>query len=151
VKHHPGSICKSSVRARPIFLGVIFATLTMLLLPPAGAAEGGTTVAGSQYVPVEPYILTNFVKKNGGIGFLNVLPELVVTDDDDATLAKDNMPLVKDYLIMLFSEQDSSVLTNFTKLPQLRAKATAGLQALFKKTTGRTVVKDVLFSKYVWQ
>ncbi|HFB66446.1 MAG TPA: hypothetical protein ENJ60_12990, partial [Aeromonadales bacterium] len=31
------------------------------------------------YVMVEPYLITNFVKKNGRLGFLNTLPRIITT------------------------------------------------------------------------
>jgi flagellar FliL protein len=120
----------------------------LMLLGRAGQAQEALE---TQYVPVEPYIITNFIKKNGKIGFINVTPTLVVKGPEDAAAAEDNMPLVQDYLTSFLGRQPAEVITDVSKIPQLRKEATAGLQKVFQEELGRPVVVDVLFSKFVWQ
>ncbi len=121
--------------------------LAWILIQPVNAAEenpGAETV----YITIEPYLITNFVKKNGRLGFLNSLPRIVTTKENEA-LVDLHMPMIKDYMVELLSSMPEEKLTDTSQRPSIQKEATAGLQKLFKEEVGKKVVDGVLFKKFL--
>ncbi len=121
--------------------------LAWILIQPVNAAEENPA-AETVYITIEPYLITNFVKKNGRLGFLNSLPRIVTTKENEA-LVDLHMPMIKDYMIELLSSMPEEKLTDTSQRPSIQKEATAGLQKLFKEEVGKTVVEGVLFKKFL--
>ena len=62
-----------------------------------------------------------------------------------------SVPLVRNRLVMLFSGQDFGTLMTPVGKEMLRSQATAVVQELAQKETGKTVVEQVLFTNIVLQ
>jgi len=103
------------------------------------------------YIQVEPFIVTNYLKKDGRFGFINVEPSIVVKGQEAKTLVNDNMPMIMDSIIFLLSSYDEATLTDFTQRDNIRNQAKQNLQALFTKEVGKPIVDNVLFIKYITQ
>ncbi len=132
----------------------VFAVISMMYLlllitisQPAIAAEedpGAETV----YVTIEPYLITNFSKKNGRLGYLNSLPRIITTKENEP-LVDLHMPMIKDYMVTLLSSMSEEKLTDNMQRPEIQKEATAGLQKLFQEEVGKKVVDGILFKKFL--
>jgi len=130
---------------------MIFSIVTLVLW----TLNSKVTVAADQdpgketvYVTIEPYLITNFVKKNGRLGFLNSLPRIVTTKENEA-LVELHMPLIKDYMVELLSSMTEEKLTDTTQRASIQKEVTAGLQKLFQEEVGKKVVDGILFKKFL--
>ncbi len=113
------------------------------------AAEAETELGTETvYVMIEPYLVTNFTKKNGRLGYINTLPRIITTKADEA-IVENHMPMIKAYLVELLGAMSEEKLTDNMQRPQIQKEATEGLQKLFKEEVGKTVVKGVLFKKFL--
>jgi flagellar FliL protein len=130
---------------------IVFSILTMALF----ISSPITVLAAEQeagketvYVTIEPYLITNFVKKNGRLGFLNSLPRIVTTKEDEA-LVDLHMPLIKNYMVEFLSAIPEEKLTDPAQRAAIQKEATAGLQKIFEDETGKKVVNGILFKKFL--
>jgi len=103
------------------------------------------------YIRIEPFIITNYPKKNGRYGFINVEPSLIVDSKEAILQVQDHMPMIKDFFIFLFGSYDEDTITDYTQRDQIRKQATDGLKKRFTEEVGKPIVKDVIFVKYITQ
>ncbi|HFB66044.1 MAG TPA: hypothetical protein ENJ60_10960, partial [Aeromonadales bacterium] len=100
------------------------------------------------YVMVEPYLITNFVKKNGRLGFLNTLPRIITTKANKA-LVDDNMPLIKDFLVEYLGSLPEEKLRDIKQRSVIQKEAMQGIQKLFKEEVGKPVITGLIFKKFL--
>lgn len=67
-------------------------------------------------------------------------------------MLREQMPLVRNQLVMLFSSQNFDTAGDAGRYEMLRQQATSSLQELAKKATGQFLtVEQVLFTNFVLQ
>ncbi|ODN42094.1 flagellar basal body-associated FliL family protein [Piscirickettsia litoralis] len=99
------------------------------------------------YVPIRPIFVTNL--QDSTRKFLSIEVSLMIPADkkiEDAL--KDNMPLIKDALVELFSNQSSKKLRKPGKRTELEKKALAQVIKVLNEYVGNLEVKKVLFTKF---
>ncbi len=112
------------------------------------AAEEKDPGKETVYVAIEPYLITNFTKKNGRLGYLNTLPR-IVTIKANEKLVDDNMPLIKDFLVEFLGAQPEEKLKDVRQRAALQKEAIQGLRKLFKEEVGKPVVDGLIFKKFL--
>lgn len=115
--------------------------------PPAEASSGKKPAL---YEPLAPSFVVNF-NQGGRQRYLQVSVALMGRDQAQLDALKEQMPLVRNQLVMLFSSQNFDSLTTPVGKEMLRQQATASIQELAKKATGQLAVEQVLFTNFVLQ
>ncbi len=116
------------------------------------AAEGDAPAVLERpiYVPVKPAFVVNY----GGPGKLKYLKleiSLRVADTSASNAARHHMPLIRDYLVRLFSRQlDEDIETQESK-ERLRLSALEGVQQVLMDEDGEQGVTNLFFSNFVIQ
>ncbi|WP_263139293.1 flagellar basal body-associated protein FliL [Pseudomonas sp. RIT-PI-AD] len=117
----------------------------------AKSAEGAP--AGKQvalYEPMAPAFVVNF-NQNGRQRYMQVSLSLMGRDKGEMDALKVHMPQLRNEMVMLFSSQDFDNLASPVGKEMLRQQATAKVQELAKKETGKLTVEQVLFTNFVLQ
>lgn len=130
------------------FVFSLFTALLLLNSLNTPAAEESDPEKETVYVLVEPYLITNFIKKNGRLGYLNTLPRIVTTKANEA-LVDQNMPLIKDFLVEYLGSLSESKLRDIKQRTVIQKEAMQGIQKLFKEEVGKTVVTGLIFKKFL--
>lgn len=132
--------------------------MSLLIQPISFAAEEENKEKGKtkpkpvyKYVSVEPFVITNFVKDNGNLGFINVEPSIMVLDKHDENTLNRHIPIVKDYFIFMLGSLDESTIKDYKQRNKILQRSKKELQKLFIRETGKPVVQGVLFEKYITQ
>ena len=94
--------------------------------------------------------MVNFTQ-NGRARYMQVSVALMTRDQAGLDALKVNMPVLRNNLVMLFSGQDFATLITPVGKEMLRQQATASVQQLAEKETGKVVVEQVLFTNLVLQ
>lgn len=102
------------------------------------------------YEVIAPAFIVNF-KQQGRQRYMQVSVALMARNQAEMDALKVHMPLVRNRLVMLFSGQDFDTLATPVGKEMLRSQATAAVQELAQKETGKTVVEQVLFTNIVLQ
>lgn len=116
-----------------------------------GAAAGAPP--GKQqaiYEALTPAFVVNFNQK-GRQRYMQVSVALMARDQLALDALKVHMPLLRNRLVMLFSSQDFEALITPVGKEMLRQQATASVQELAQKETGKLAVEQVLFTNFVLQ
>ncbi|ODS24144.1 hypothetical protein AB835_05285 [Candidatus Endobugula sertula] len=102
------------------------------------------------YVPVKPAFVVNY----GGPGKLKYLKleiSLRVKDTSASNATRHHMPLIRDYLVKVFSRQMDEDIDTQQGKEQLRVSALEGVQNLLMEEDGEQGVTNLLFNSFVMQ
>ncbi|HSC83147.1 MAG TPA: flagellar basal body-associated protein FliL [Pseudomonas sp.] len=102
------------------------------------------------YEEVAPAFIVNF-NYLGRQHYMQVSVALMARDQGQLDALKVHMPVLRNRLVMLFSGQDFAALMTPVGKEMLRQQATASVQELAQKETGKTVIEQVLFTNFVLQ
>ena len=102
------------------------------------------------YEAIAPAFIANY-NYQGRQRYMQVSVALMARNQAELDALKVHLPLVRNRLVMLFSGQDFGALMTPVGKEMLRSQATAVVQELAQKETGKTVVEQVLFTNIVLQ
>ncbi|KIP96737.1 MULTISPECIES: flagellar basal body-associated protein FliL [Pseudomonas] len=102
------------------------------------------------YEELTPAFVVNFTQ-NGRARYMQVSVALMTRDQAGLDALKVHMPVLRNNLVMLFSSQDFATLITPVGKEMLRQQATASVQQLAEKETGKVTVEQVLFTNLVLQ
>jgi flagellar protein FliL len=115
---------------------------------PAAASAPGKQPA--IYEELTPAFVVNF-DFQGRPRYMQVSVALMGRDQAALDALKVHMPVLRNNLVMLFSSQDFETLATPVGMEMLRQQATASVQELAQKETGKQAVEQVLFTNLVLQ
>lgn len=102
------------------------------------------------YEELMPAFVVNF-KHKGRARYMQVSVALMARDQAALDALKVHMPVLRNRLVMLFSSQDFDALITPVGKEMLLQQATASVQELAEKETGKVVIERVLFTNLVLQ
>jgi flagellar FliL protein len=115
------------------------------------SADSGAPVNHTAiYEELMPAFVVNFTYK-GRPRYMQVSVALMTRDQAALDALKVHMPVLRNRLVMLFSNQDFEALITPVGKEMLRQQATASVQELAQKETGKLAVEQVLFTNLVLQ
>lgn len=114
------------------------------------AAPTAPTGPQAIYESLVPAFVVNF-KHEGRQRYMQVTVALMSRDQAALDALKEHMPVLRNRLVMLFSEQQFSVMSTSVGQKLLRLQATASVQELAQKEVGKMTVEQVLFTNFVLQ
>ncbi len=102
------------------------------------------------YEELMPAFVVNF-KHKGRARYMQVSVALMARDQAALDALKVHMPVLRNRLVMLFSSQDFDALITPVGKEMLLQQATASVQELAEKETGKVAIERVLFTNLVLQ
>jgi len=116
----------------------------------AAAAPAVPVKLPAIYEELAPAFVVNF-NHQGRARYMQVSVALMTRDQAALDALKVHMPVLRNRLVMLFSGQDFAALITPVGKEMLRQQATASVQELEQKETGKVSVEQVLFTNLVLQ
>jgi flagellar FliL protein len=103
------------------------------------------------YFSLEPEIVTNYLGSSARkLGFVRVSIELMLEDSDLLEAAEHHSPLMRAATIEVFGSQPEEKVKSLTGREDIRRSCLEKLQELMLKETGSKMIKDVIFTKYLY-
>ncbi|MDU0353467.1 flagellar basal body-associated protein FliL [Paraglaciecola aquimarina] len=103
------------------------------------------------YFSIEPQIVTNFLSPSvRKVGFVTVSIELMLEDAKYLEEAEHHSPLLRSALIEVFGQQTEEKVRSLTGREDIRRHCLDQLRKLMRRETGSDMVKDVIFTKYLY-
>ncbi|MET3651719.1 flagellar basal body-associated FliL family protein [Dyella japonica] len=103
-----------------------------------------------QYLTMDPPFVVNF-KDDQSMRFLQVGVSLMSHDAAALAAAKEADPVIRNALVMLFSSQDYSILSDAAGKQKLQAQALDAVRKILEKRLGRPGVEALYFTSFVMQ
>ena len=114
------------------------------------AVEGGTVV-DYQYFPLEPDIITNYIKPGKRIGYVRVSIELMVNSSSDYASVEMHAPLIRDRIITIFGEQNEAKVKSLAEREIIRQRCLNEINEVIYAVTGNKPIQDLHFTKYIYR
>jgi flagellar FliL protein len=113
--------------------------------------EGGDgEMAEAIYLPIDPAFVVNFASQ-GKARFLQVTVEVMTRDPKVPDKVKLHMPVIRNNLMLLFSDQSYDSISTLEGKEALREQALEVVQQILEEETGDPGVEAVYFTSFVMQ
>jgi flagellar FliL protein len=120
------------------------------LLHKKGAEEAKPVHREALYQALEPGFVVNF-QDDRALRYLQVGITVMSHDPEAIQAVKDTDPVIRNALVMLFSGQDATTLTDAKGKQRLQAEALAAVQKIVAEKTGKPGIDAVYFTSFVMQ
>ncbi|WP_409455169.1 flagellar basal body-associated protein FliL [Pseudoalteromonas sp. MMG012] len=119
---------------------------TLLLSPISAKAE--STVG---YFGFEPDIITNYIgQSNKKLGYVRVTVDLMLNDVSNIAIVEHHTPLLRDAIVQILSKEPEETIKSLTGREEIRMRCAEKLKGLLNDETGQEIVREVLFTKYLY-
>ncbi len=116
------------------------------------AGTSNTWAANYAYFGLEPDIVTNYLGPSSrNLGYVRVTIELMLEDAEYLPIAEHHEPLLRATVIDIFGRQPEQKVKSLTGREEIRKACLDRLRELLQQETGKPVVKEVIFTKYLYQ
>lgn len=103
------------------------------------------------YFGFEPDIITNYIGQgNKKLGYVRITVDLMLNDMADIAIVEHHTPLLRDAIVEILSKEPEENIKSLTGREEIRKRCTEKLKALLKQETGQEIVREVLFTKYLY-
>ena len=102
------------------------------------------------YLPLVPAFVVNFQDQDS-TRYLQVGVTLMTHDAAAVQVLKDNDPVIRNALVMLFSSQDYTILSDAAGKQKLQAEALASVRKIVEQRLGRPGIEALYFTSFVMQ
>jgi len=131
------------------FLLILFSANGFAEDPPAAKDTAKPKFA---YFGFDPDIVTNYVSTGQkSLGYVRVTMELMIADEKLLPLIEHHEPLILDAIVSEFGKEPETSIKSLTGREEIRLKILKRLNELLQRETGVPAIKDVLFTKYLYQ
>lgn len=104
------------------------------------------------YYGLEPDIVTNYLGTGARkLGYVRMTVEIMLEDVSYLEAAEHHSPLLRATIIDIFGSQPEEKVKSLTGREDIRRTCMEKLRELMKKETGSEMIKDVIFTKYLYQ
>ncbi|MAD89355.1 MAG: flagellar basal body-associated protein FliL [Pseudomonadota bacterium] len=124
----------------------LFALLLLTLSSTSVRAEGNVG-----YFGFEPDIITNYIgQSNKKLGYIRVTVDLMLTDVKNIAIVEHHTPLLRDAIVQILSKEPEETIKSLTGREEIRQRCAEKLKKLLKDETGEEIIREVLFTKYLY-
>ncbi len=104
------------------------------------------------YYGFDPDIVTNYISGNRrSLGYIRITVELMIEDKSFLPSVEHHEPLILDIIYGTISKQPEDKIKSLTGREEIRLAILEQLQQAMKKEAGDTIIRDLLFTKYLYQ
>ncbi len=118
--------------------------------PPAEGAEEAAK-PGFSYHALDPDIITNYLSDSKTLGYIRVTVELMAENEADLKLLEQHDPLIRDAIIRLIGSKNADQVKSLTNREELRKECETTVNELLVKETGKKAVRELIFTKFLYQ
>ncbi|CAH0527329.1 flagellar basal body-associated protein FliL [Vibrio hippocampi] len=103
------------------------------------------------YFTLEPDLTTNFYTEGKKLGYVQVRIDIMVADSSYLAVVEHHQPLIRDAVIEHLGRQNAEVIKSLAGREATRRHLVETLNNLLLTETGKSVITDLLFTKYIYQ
>ena len=127
----------------------VFTGLFILLVSITSLSARAESTVG--YFGFEPDIITNYIGPSSKkMGYVRVTVDLMLNKTSDIAIVEHHTPLLRDALVEILSKEPENKIKSLTGREQIRLKSAEKLKSLLKEETGQEIIRDLLFTKYLY-
>lgn len=120
------------------------------MLQPVMAADEKLAEDTYAYYGFEPEIVTNYISNRKKLGFVRISVELMVKDPQDLVALQHHDPLLRAAIVEILGNQPEDRVKSLTGREEIRRECYDTVNRLLEQETGRALVVNLLFTKYLY-
>ncbi|WP_429129932.1 flagellar basal body-associated FliL family protein [Aeromonas media] len=106
---------------------------------------------GFSYHALDPDIITNYLGDGKTLGYVRVTVELMAENAADLKLLEQHDPLIRDAIIRLIGSKTGAQIKSLVSREELRKECEGKVNELLVRETGKKAVRELIFTKYLYQ
>lgn len=127
----------------------VFAGLFVLIASLVSLTARADSTVG--YFGFEPDIITNYIGASSKkMGYVRITIDLMLNNASDIATVEHHTPLLRDALVEILSKEPEDKIKSLSGREEIRIKSAAKLKSLLKEETGQEIIREVLFTKYLY-
>ncbi|SON51375.1 Flagellar basal body-associated protein FliL-like protein [Vibrio tapetis subsp. tapetis] len=140
---------KDTIMHRQLLAKILLVFIALISFPSMAEEEA----AGPKfaYYTLQPDLTTNFHTSGKKLGYLQVRIDIMVNDTTFVPLLEQHNPLIRDAVVDMLGRQTEDVVKSLSGREELRKKMIDQLNEILLAETGKTLIADLLFTKYLYQ
>ncbi|WP_438833820.1 flagellar basal body-associated FliL family protein [Aeromonas oralensis] len=115
------------------------------------AAAAAAAKPGFFYHLLDPDIITNYLSDGKTLGYVRVTVELMAENEADLKLLEQHDPLIRDAIIRLMGSKSADQIKSLVSREDLRKECQTRANELLVKETGKKAVRELIFTKFLYQ
>lgn len=128
-----------------------FVSACMLLLLVAFNVQSADEISEEYaYYGFEPEIVTNYISNRKKLGFVRISVELMVKNPADLVSIEHHDPLLRAAIVEILGNQAEDKVKSLSGRDEIRRECYEMVNRLLEKETGRSLVVNLLFTKYLY-
>ncbi|WP_434950055.1 flagellar basal body-associated protein FliL [Shewanella sp. HL-SH4] len=128
-----------------------FVSACMLLLLVAFNVQSADEISEEYaYYGFEPEIVTNYISNRKKLGFVRINVELMVKDPADLVSIERHDPLLRAAIVEILGNQAEDKVKSLSGRDEIRRECYEMVNRLLEQETGRSLVVNLLFTKYLY-
>lgn len=121
-----------------------------------GEGEGGKEAVDPNkpvisYFSLDPEIITNYITPNNEMGYVRIKIELMVNNAADLALVQKHEPLIRDTINDVLGQETVDHIRSLKGRDLIRKECQDKVNERLRKETGKTLVRDLIFTNYLYQ
>lgn len=133
----------------------LFMLCPLLAFANEGGGEGGGEVDPNKpmisYFSLDPELITNYITANGEMGYIRIKIELMVNTAGDLALVQKHEPLIRDTINDVLGKETVERIRSLKGREQIRQECQDKVNEQLLKETGKTLVRELIFTNYLYQ
>ncbi|QIR13112.1 flagellar basal body-associated protein FliL [Shewanella aestuarii] len=128
------------------------ASACLFLLLAAFNAQGADDGALEEYAyyGFEPEIVTNYISNRKKLGFVRISVELMVKNPSDLVSIEKHDPLLRAAIVEILGNQAEDKIKSLSGREEVRRECYEVINRLLEAETGKPLVVNLLFTKYLY-
>ncbi len=102
------------------------------------------------YFGFEPDIITNYITTKKKPGYVRITVELMLIDASYLDVVEHHSPLLRDAIVEILGQEPEEKIKSLTGREEVRKLCAIKVKSLLQKETGQELIKDVLFTNYLY-
>ena len=132
---------------KTLYAGILISTLFIGLFC-SFTSRAESTVG---YFGFEPDIITNYIgQSNKKLGYVRITVDLMLNDMSTIAIVEHHTPLLRDAIVEILSKEPEEKIKSLTGREEIRKRCAEKLKTLLKQETGQEIIREVLFTKYLY-
>ena len=128
-----------------------FVSARMLLLLVAFNVQSADEISEEYaYYGFEPEIVTNYISNRKKLGFVRINVELMVKNPADLVSIERHDPLLRAAIVEILGNQAEDKVKSLSGRDEIRRECYEMVNRLLEQETGRSLVVNLLFTKYLY-
>ena len=137
--------------------GVIFQMRTFIAILLLGLSSSFSLFAADEkpleeyaYYGFEPEIVTNYISNRNKLGYVRLSVELMVKKPEDLVSLERHDPLLRAAIVEILGNQTEDKVKSLTGKEEIRRECYQMVNRLLEQETGKELVVNLLFTKYLY-